>query len=294
MSAPSVLVVGEPLAELRPRGDGALDLSFSGDALNVGVRLARGGAAVDLATAVGTDRFSGRLLERLADEGVGRRLVHREPDGALGLYLVELDGAERCFTYWRGASPARRLVDLVGSETLGAAAAAADVVVVSGVTLAILDDRQRGALIDLLTRAAAGSACVAVDPNVRPRLWSSTAEARRWVDAAVGVASIVLSSSQDLALLGVDAVSWVAPDRELVVTDGAGATRWWSGGRSGAVEVPPAATVDTTGAGDAFDAAFLLARWSGATVPDAVASGHEAAAEAVGHAGGLRWPAPAG
>lgn len=292
MSAPpTVLVVGEPLAELRARADGALDVGYSGDALNLAVRCARGGATVELATGVGDDRFSRALLDLLGAEGVSRRLVHCEPHGALGCYLVEVDGTgERHFTYWRSASPARRLVDALGPAALAEAAATADVVMVSGVTLAVLDDPQRTALIELLTHAARQGTRVVLDPNVRPRLWGSTEEAARWVDAAVSAATVVLASTQDLALLDAVAAEWATQVAELVVTDGAAPSRWWAGSAAGTVPVEPVGAVDTTGAGDAFDAAYVLARVEGATVPEAVTAGHAAARDAVGHPGGLRWP----
>lgn len=296
-SPPSVLVVGEPLAELRPRPDGALDLSYSGDALNVAVRLARGGARVSLATAVGADRFSGGLLRRLADEGVSDRWVHRSGGGVLGLYLVELDGAERRFTYWRATSEARHLVDALGPDRIAAAAGDHDAVVVSGITLAVLDPPQRGALLDALAAATRGGTRVVLDPNVRPALWESPDEARRWVAGLVSLGPTVLASVEDLDLLGADAAEWAAQVPELVVTAGDGPTRWWHGGRSGKVEVGRVTASDTTGAGDAFDAAYVLARGEGAPVPDAVARGHTAAADAVSHPGGLRWaggPDPGG
>lgn len=292
MSAPpTVLVIGEPLAELRARSDDALDVGYSGDALNLAVRCARGGAAVELATAVGTDRFSRALLDRLAAEGVSRRLVHREEGGALGCYLIEVDDTgERHFTYWRSASPARRLVDALGPAALVEAAVTAGVVMVSGITLAVLDDPQRTSLIEVLTHAARQGTRVVLDPNVRSRLWGSTEDAGRWIDAAVGAATVVLASTQDLALLGVVADEWATRVAELVVTDGAAPSRWWAGSAAGTVPVEPVGAVDTTGAGDAFNAAYVLARIEGATVPEAVTAGHAAARDAVGHPGGLRWP----
>jgi len=175
-------------------------------------------------------------------------------------------------------------------DALAETAATADVVMVSGITLAVLDDPQRTSLIEVLAHAATHGTRVVLDPNVRPRLWGSTEEAARWVDAAVGAASMVLASTQDLGVLDVVAAEWATRVAELVVTDGAAPSRWWAGSAAGTVRVEPVGAVDTTGAGDAFDAAYVLARAEGATVPEAVTAGHAAARDAVGHPGGLRWP----
>ncbi len=286
-----VLVIGEPLAELRPAADGSLAVDYSGDALNVAVRLARGGRSVALATAVGADRFSGELLERMSGEAVSDRWVQRTPDGVLGIYLVELDGAERRFTYWRSTSAASRLVDAVGPDRLRAAAVESEVVVLSGITLAILDEDQRRTLVELLSDACRSGTRVVFDPNVRLLVWGSLRDAQRWTGELVRLASVVLASTEDLELLGVSTDGLSGQVDELVVTAGADPTRWWCDGASGAIDVPPVEAVDTTGAGDAFDAAYLLARLGGADVPGSVVAGHAAAAAAVRHRGGLLWDA---
>ena len=56
----------------------------------------------------------------------------------------------------------------------------------------------------------------------------------------------------------------------VVMKDGArGARAWWSGGES-AVPGSPVTVVDTTGAGDSFNAGFLAARLSGHDLPEAL------------------------
>lgn len=288
--SPSVIVVGEPLAELRLRTDGALDVSYSGDALNVAVQLARNGVSVDLATAVGEDSFSRGLLERLEREAIGADLIRSRPTGALGVYLVELDGTERRFTYWRANSPARELVDLLGPESLALAVGTVDAVFVSGITMAVLDDPQRDALLEVLCTT---ESLVVFDPNVRQALWDSPDTTRRWTRAVFAAADVVLASSEDLDALGEPPEELASSVPELVVTDGEAPTRWWDGdGSSGRVEVPTMATtvVDTTGAGDAFDAAYLAHRLRGFGLPESVVAAHAVAAEAVAHRGGLLWP----
>jgi sugar/nucleoside kinase (ribokinase family) len=45
----------------------------------------------------------------------------------------------------------------------------------------------------------------------------------------------------------------------VAVTDGPRPVRWWSGDRSGELAVPPVASTDTAGAGDAFHGALAVA-----------------------------------
>ena len=76
--------------------------------------------------------------------------------------------------------------------------------------------------------------------------------------------------------------------REVVVTDGSGPCVVAAEGV--VVDVAPTVperVIDTTAAGDAFDAGYLAARLRGASPLASARAGHVAAATAVGHRGAL-------
>ncbi|OZA05616.1 MAG: 2-dehydro-3-deoxygluconokinase, partial [Rhodobacterales bacterium 17-64-5] len=144
-----VLAIGECMVELAPQPEGDLyRLGYAGDTLNTAWYLRRllpETDRVDYLTAVGSDAISDRLVAFLAGSGIGTGHVLRRADRTVGLYLIQLSGAERSFAYWRGQSAARTLAD--DPAVLARALAGADLAYVSGITLAILDAAGRQTLL---------------------------------------------------------------------------------------------------------------------------------------------------
>ena len=93
---------------------------------------------VDYLSAVGTDALSGQMLAFMLASGVGVSHGTRREGLSVGLYLISLENGERSFSYWRDSSAARRLADDPGALARGVSAA--ELVVFSGITLAILTD----------------------------------------------------------------------------------------------------------------------------------------------------------
>jgi len=292
-----VAVIGECMLELSPAGGSQFSLKFGGDVMNTAVHLARAGIDTGFFSAIGDGHYSDWLLDAWQTENIQcsgvQRLTGKEPS----LYLIRNDSeGERHFHYWRSDSPfGDWLTDREYLARLPAMLAEYDHLHYSGVTLAMLpiDDRQQ--LIRLLEDYRDRGGSVSFDPNYRPRLWPSRTEAIDWLDRGYTTADIVLPSLEDEQLLRqpdslehlLQLLARAAPGESILK---AGADGCWILQAEASRQIPCTPgiqAIDTTGAGDAFNAGYLLGRLSGADQEAAAKAGHAMAAATVQHQGAI-------
>ncbi len=244
-------------------------------------------------TSLGSDPFSLRALDLMCDNGIGTDLVQRHPSRSIGLYAIALQQGERSFSYWRDSSAARTLAD--DPAVLAAGFSNADVIHISGITLAILPPEGRTHLITALTTARKRGAITVLDPNFRPRLWPDAATAAQAITQAAAAATIVLPSYDDEVALFGDATPKATARRyadagaaTVVVKNGDRGVMLSDQGKIWPVtDLPRVVPQDTTGAGDSFNAGFLSALLTGADPETAARAGHAIASKVVRHPGAL-------
>ncbi|WP_406115255.1 carbohydrate kinase [Kitasatospora purpeofusca] len=283
MTSPHFVVIGECVADV-VRTDGAPDVVHPGGSpANVAYGLARLGEPVALLTQLADDPYGRLIRAHLESVGVALLSGTEGVEGAEGAEgaadaprtpsaVVRLDEQGRAqYTFDIGWTlPPVELPFRPGHLHIGSIAA------VSGPGSA--------AVIALVERWR-GRAGVSYDPNVRPALMGEHGEAVRRVERCAALADLVKASDEDLAWLypGQDpeevARHWLGlgPATVAVTRGPAGAFALTADGRR--VEVP-ARTVevaDTVGAGDAFTAALLHARRTGASLDAALARATAAA-----------------
>jgi 2-dehydro-3-deoxygluconokinase len=292
------VAIGEAMVELRPAGEHLYARAIAGDAYNAAVYLGRSlgeAGRVSFLTAVGDEALSAEIAAHIAAQGLDAALAFAVPGGLPGLYMIELDAqGDRSFHYWRSASAARRWYAELMAHGGADALAGADLVYLSGISLAILPAHDRLGALALLERLKGRVGRIAFDPNVRPRLWGDLAEARAAVEAACGVADIVLPSEVDGQHIWdetdldrqLDRYSAFGP-AEVALT--AGAQGAWLRTPAGDVRLPAPRTsvADTSGAGDSFNGAYLAARLKGDDPHTAGQAGLALAARVVSAPGAL-------
>ncbi|PWK59206.1 sugar kinase [Roseicyclus mahoneyensis] len=290
-----LLCIGECMLELAPaEAPETFRAGFAGDTFNTAWyarRLAPAGLEVAYMTAVGQDTVSERLEVFTRAAGIVPDFIRR-PDRTLGLYMIELTEGERSFAYWRGQSAARTLADdLDDLPGIGPG----DMVYLSGITLAILPEAGRARLLAALDRARAEGVRVAFDPNLRPRLWPSADVMRAVVMEGARRADIALPSFDDEATWFGD--SDIAATADRYATAGARMIAVKDGPRPVLLRTPDGAAwvaprpvdqiVDSTAAGDAFNAGFLIGLEAGLPPTEAVQQGCDIAAKVVARRGAL-------
>jgi 2-dehydro-3-deoxygluconokinase len=290
-----VVCVGEVVVEMARGADGRFGMGCGGDTFNTAVYLARAGVDVAYATALGDDPYADSIVSLAAAEGVSSDLMLRVPGRETGLQLIETDGkGERRLHAWRDSAPARELFELADWGRIAESLVAARLIYFTGVTLSLYSNLGLGRFLAILEMARQQGVRVAFDGNFRPRGWKGDVGRTRTVFLeALKRVDVALPTFDDEAVLWGDPSPEATAERmlafgipEIVVKNGPHSALIAAGGQQEFIPVPEVVEpVDTTAAGDSFNAAYMAARLAGEKPPAAAAAAHRLAAEKIRHRG---------
>ncbi len=292
-----ILSIGEVMIEMTRGNDGRFRQTCAGDTFNTAVYLARRGLPVAFATALGDDPYSDQMLALATSEGIETGLVSRVQGRLPGLCLVETNAAgERIPYFWREGSPACQLFELPNWGRVAEAMIGARVIYFSGITLSIYSNTGLWRFLAVLEAARQAGAKIVFDGNYRPRAWHGDMQRTRkvFVETLKRV-DIALPNYEDEALLWGDPSPDATIERlqafgigEIAIKNGPNNALVAAAGQREIVPVPDVLEpVDTTAAGDSFNAAYMAARLANENPADAVAAGHRLASQVIRHSGAI-------
>lgn len=296
-SSGQLVCIGECMVEMVPALEDTYRMGFAGDTFNTAWyarRLLGPDWSVSFASCVGTDPVSDGMLSFMQGADIETDTVRRLEDRTVGLYMIQLNKGERSFSYWRGQSAARALAD--DPSWLDHIFAKASVLLYSGITLAILEETKRSAFCNALERARSRGVLTVFDSNMRPQLWRSPEAMREGIREGAASADIVFpsfdeeqsafrdKSPEDVARRYHDAGARLVVVKngadQVLVSEKTGLSFFFS-------PKPVAEVIDSTAAGDSFNAGFLAAYLQGRGLEESVATGAQLAAKVVQSRGAL-------
>lgn len=270
--SPRIIAMGEAIIDLIATQPlpyekvEAFQKCFGGAPMNTAVGVARLGGSVGVVTAVGDDPFGHFIANTLEENGVDTRYVifKREFRTTLAFVANEPKTGERSFMFYR--KPWAETAD--SSLTYGdfpiSYVKSAEILHVSGFSLS--QEPSRSTIMHTIREAKGAGVKISFDPTLRFDVWNDPEETYRIYEEVMGFADIATFSIEEAeSLLGTSDPS-IAAERALSLgADLIGLKRGDKGSviasrngeyiESEAFKVKP---VDTTGAGDAWNAALLV------------------------------------
>ncbi|MFF9805186.1 carbohydrate kinase [Streptomyces coeruleorubidus] len=248
-----IVVAGEALIDLVPRGTGALAAlqpALGGGPYNTAVALGRLGSPAAFCSRVSYDAFGEALLDRLRETGVDVSSVQRgaEPT-TLAVATVGADGSAAYSFYVDGT--ADRLFTAPSALPPGTRA-------VSFGTCSLVLEPGASAYEELMRAAAAQGVFTALDPNIRAGLIPDADAYRARFKSWLPSVSLLKLSEEDAQWLGGTPQEWLAagPAAVVITRGGDGLTAFTADGEY-TVPGERVEVVDTIGAGDTVNAALL-------------------------------------
>jgi fructokinase len=224
---------------------------------NVAVAVARLGQSSAFLGQVGDDPFGHYLAGVLEGEQVDVRGLRFSSEARTALAFVSLTKeGERSFVFYRHPSadmlmrPEDVALEVIDSQRIFHFG-----------SITLIGEPSRSATLMAAQHARSKGLLISYDPNLRMSLWKDAESARAGMLSGLNYAHILKISDEELQFLtnSDDITSlWRDEMSLIVVTHGAGGATLYT--RKETVFYPgfQVATVDTTGAGDAFVAALLV------------------------------------
>jgi sugar/nucleoside kinase (ribokinase family) len=276
-----ILTLGEALVEIMRTGlDQPLDTPApfvgpypSGAPFSFAVQAARLGAKVAAIGAVGEDAFGNCIIDQLRADGVDTRGLKRLSTHTTGVAFVAYssDGSRDFVFHVRHAAAGQLVPEMLDRALFDGLR----LLHLTGSTLSIHDDALETGLRALEIAQAVG-AKFAFDPNFRPQLMPVEI-AREVFTPFVQAADIIIPTAEEARLLtgrptteqAVAALLEDKPEHIVIVTQGKDGCTLYTQRGSQYIAGYSVEAVDPTGAGDCFDAGFLVRWLAGDTLADA-------------------------
>ena len=190
--------IGEAMIEISNIKDSFYNQSFAGDTLNFCNYLDKKKLNAFFLSAIGKSEINQSLLEFVKSKKISTKHIKQINQFEVGLYLIKnkING-EKQFFYWRNESAAKQYFNSIDFLNLYKELKNFDYIYFSGITLSIIHISKLNNFIKLLKLLKSKKIKIVFDFNIRPSRWNKK-NLNIFLDSVLKIVDICFLSGEDM------------------------------------------------------------------------------------------------
>ena len=194
----NVCSIGEAMIEISNIKNSFYNQSFAGDTLNFCNYLDKKKLNAFFLSAIGKSEINQSLLDFVKSKNISTKYIKQINQFEVGLYLIKnKDNGEKQFFYWRDESAAKQYFNNIDFLNLYKELKNFDYIYFSGITLSIIHISKLNNFIKLLKLLKRKKIKIVFDFNIRPSRWNKK-NLNIFLDSVLKFVDICFLSGEDM------------------------------------------------------------------------------------------------
>ena len=194
----NVCSIGEAMIEISNVKNNLYNQSFAGDTLNFCNYLDKKKLNAFFLSAIGKSEINQSLLDFVKSKNISTKYIKQINQFEIGLYLIKnKDNGEKQFFYWRDESAAKQYFNNIDFLNLYKELKNFDYIYFSGITLSIIHISKLNNFIKLLKLLKRKKIKIVFDFNIRPSRWNKK-NLNIFLDSVLKFVDICFLSGEDM------------------------------------------------------------------------------------------------
>ena len=194
----NVCSIGEAMIEISNIKNSLYNQSFAGDTLNFCNYLDKKKLNAFFLSAIGKSEINQSLLDFVKSKNISTKYIKQINQFEVGLYLIKnKDNGEKQFFYWRDESAAKHYFNNIDFLNLYKELKNFDYIYFSGITLSIIHISKLNNFIKLLRLLKSKKIKIVFDFNIRPSRWNKK-NLNIFLDSVLKFVDICFLSGEDM------------------------------------------------------------------------------------------------
>ena len=194
----NVCSIGEAMIEISNIKNSFYNQSFAGDTLNFCNYLDKKKLNAFFLSAIGKSEINQSLLDFVKSKNISTKYIKQINQFEIGLYLIKnKDNGEKQFFYWRDESAAKQYFNNIDFLNLYKELKNFDYIYFSGITLSIIHISKLNNFIKLLKLLKSKKIKIVFDFNIRPSRWNKK-NLNIFLDSVLKFVDICFLSGEDM------------------------------------------------------------------------------------------------